>query len=57
MYMNRLLVEGEQLFLGQRKKSVLVKVDGQLREEYELNIEDLDDKDVNVELKSRDVGI
>lgn len=56
MYMNRLLIEGEQLFLGQRKKSVLVKVDGKLRNEYELNLEDLDEKDVDIDLRNRDVG-
>ena len=49
--MNRLLIEGESLFIGQRKNDVKVKVGGKLRDEYNLDLDDLDENDTVLDLK------
>ena len=50
MYMNRLLLEGENLFIGKKKNNDLSILKD--KEEYELDINDMDEKDVDLNRKN-----
>jgi hypothetical protein len=55
MYMNRLLLEGENLFIGKKKNQELNIVKG--KDEYELDLNEMEDKDVNIERNSKDKDV
>ena len=52
MYMNRLLIEGETLFIGRRKSDLLSPdlKEVKSKPDYEISMSEMADSDINIDL-------